>query len=671
VDALFKALSNPESRDVLKFIQAKSLVRFTEMKKHFNCSPSSLSTCLRSLLEANLIAKTTDGRYQLSYVGARASDYVKRLEDLAKFPSQVDQKNAPYYELVLSFSFKAGEKTKDEEERGISKTLNEAFMRFMSRRPERTHLRSFIEVRFKKVKKRTFGKYVRWFQKNELVDLDEDERVVYLKEEKSLAKIPSKVLERCDRTKWFELKENLRIPLISGETTLPYIIVKLCRSATVFEVSLIFTDTFRIFGDMPNGEFKAVPFQMLKAIGLELGYEYVFYVNEIANEFSLAHVSVEYNWGIGKSQFEMTDLEYVRCPDEEITAAWILSRKIPFLGMSVDVMWAPAMHATPLLEKIRRKCMEGFEEGDLLFPFKTGEPTVKLSDINDGEKLYEASRDTLLPSLAAKIMNLLKNENPMVFNGLKRYLCLEDMIPRKLPLSPDKLDEKTSQLLRLVIEKTYSEYETFEENEQRLEATIRLGETIYPFICKSFPGNPKDWITVTASTAYHYMAYAENKTIEKILVMDLSKLKRHVRRKIDTLHIYDEVYSPFAVIDKQFFQFESIPLCELFKVQHEALQKLEEEWGNLKNRVLSLLESGSKSIDSIQQTLKLDSEKNYWLTHVLLQLILEGKIDSLIKNGHFSYNMKKNKDLIKHPQLYQFVGPFWSTFFGGILPPRF
>ena len=95
VNALFKALSNPEGRDLLRFVQAKSLVRFTEMKKHFNCSSSSLSGCLKSLLEANLIARTTDGQYQLSYVGSRASDYIKRLEDLGRFPPQVDEKKAP------------------------------------------------------------------------------------------------------------------------------------------------------------------------------------------------------------------------------------------------------------------------------------------------------------------------------------------------------------------------------------------------------------------------------------------------------------------------------------------------------------------------------------------------------------------------------------------------
>jgi len=658
---MFNVLSNSDNRKILRFLQANMLVRFTELKRHFNLSSSSLSNSLKSLLDANLIVKTPDGRYKLSYVGSRAIEFIKRLEDLSKYPAPVDEKHAPIYELTLSFDF---EEEADSSRGNTSKILNEAFLRFISKRPVHS-VNSFIELGFPKVKKKTFRRYIRKFAKNELIDYDEDERVVHLRDEKCLSKIPSKILERCKRTKWFELKESIKVPLIPQEIGFPYILIRFSISETMFDVHLVFKDTFVIFGiadTMPD----ILPFQLLRSVGLQLGYEFVFYVYELSREIRLNQIRAYYEWGIGRSKYQITDVEYINCSEEEIIAAWLLSLDIPFFGMSISKSWVPVFRITPLLEKILSVRRSGFEERDLIFPSQKKYLGKKLDDIQDPEELLDILEETLLPSLAIKIMCFLKNERPELFNCIKKFLSLEEVLSEKLQLTPNDLDAEILSDLTKIIEKTFQEYEAFETTNKKIEATIKLACIIYPFVCESLIGSPKDWIKITASTAYHYLAFAEEETIEKILKMDSRKLKRFVEKKIDTFHTYDEVHHVYYIIDTPFFKLESMPLSDMFEIEYKALQKYEEEWNRLKGSIILLLEDGPKDIDFLQEKLKLDKKRDYWLTHLLLQLYIEDKITFSIRNKKCRRISiaKPQRIRVKYPRLYQFIGPFWSNYRG-------
>jgi len=661
---MFNALSNPDNRRILRFLQANMLVKFTELKKHFNLSSSSLSNSLKSLLNANLITKTPDGRYQLSYAGSKAVELIKRLEDLSTYPMQIDEKHAPIYELILSFDFERGSDS-TAEEREISRVLNEAFLRFISKRPVHS-IGSFVELRFKKIKKRTFRKYLRKFTKSELIDYYEDERLIYLRNEKCLNKIPSKVLERCERTKWFELKESLKVPLIPQEIGFPYILIKYSISETKFDVHLTFKDTFMIFGSMSDKILNILPFQLLRSVGLSLGYEFVFYVYEITKKLELNQVRAEYDWGVGRTKYQFVDVEHINCPYEEINAAWLLSQKIAFFGMRIGKNWVPAFHATPLLEKMRFIRHLGFEGRDLIFPVQKKYLRKKLNEIKDPQELFDVFEETLLPSLAIKIMCLLRNEKPELFNNIRKFLSLEEMLSKKLRLTPIGLDTETLNHMIKVIEKTFQEYEAFETTKKKIEATVKLARIIYPFVCESFIGNPKDWIKLTASTAYHYLALAEEVTIEEILKMDLTKLKNFIEKKIDTFHTYDEVYEPCYIIDKPFFKLESMPLCDIYEIEHEALQRYEDEWNSLKSSIISLLENGPKDVTFLQEKLKLSQERDYWLTHLLLQLLIEDRITCVVRNsGRLLISIAKPRKIrVKYPRLYQFVGPFWSNIQG-------
>jgi len=659
---MFNVLSNSDNRKILRFLQANMLVRFTELKRHFNLSSSSLSNSLKALLDANFIVKTPDGRYKLSYVGARAIEFIKRLEDLSKYPTTVDEKHAPVYELTMSFDFENSHRE------DASKILNEAFLRFISKRPVHS-VSSFIELSFPKMKKKTFRRYLRKFTKSELIDYDEDERVVYLRDEKSLRKIPSKILERCERTKWFELKESIKVPLIPQEVGFPYILIRFSISATIFDVHLIFKDNFMIFGTfdtMPN----ILPFQLLRSVGLQLGHEFVFYAYELSKETRLNQIRAYYRWGIGKSKYQIIDVEYISCSEEETIAAFLLSLDIPFFGMGISKRWVPIFHITPLLEKILFVHRYGFRERDLIFPFQKKYLGKKLTNIKDPEELLDVLEETLLPSLAIKIICLLKNKKPELFNCIKKFFTLEEILSERLQLAPTDLDAETLSKLTEVIKKTFQEYKAFEITNKKIEATIKLACAIYPFVCESIIGTPRDWIKVTASTAYRYLAFAEEETIEKILKIDFGKLKRFVEKKIDTFHTYDEVYHLYYVIDTPFFKIKSMPLSDMFEIEDKTLQRYEEEWTRLKGSIISFLEDGPKDLDFLKEKLKLDEKREYWLTHLLLQLYIEGKITFSFKNKKWrKLRIAKSQRIrVKYPRLYQFIGPFWTNYYGEIYP---